>query len=153
MPWDSLLGRIHIESRYARAPRRVQRNGLGTLTWERPWRSDLPGHVPRHCGRLTGVPSAWLRRDARRGDPHGRGHRFGPQTPLASIIIALIVSQAGLAIAPLIIVAVAVAYITTLSLDVRRGSVTDASISAPTSGPTTPQPQTTQTLKPDDCRP
>lgn len=69
--------------------------------------------------------------------------------PLASIIIALIVSQAGLSVAPLIIVAVAVAYITTVSLDFRRGSTTDASISAPTAGATTRQREPVQSVKPD----
>ncbi len=57
--------------------------------------------------------------------------------PLASIMIALLVSQAGLATAPLIIVAVAVAYIAVLSLDARRGSAADASDAAPAETPVT----------------
>ena len=55
--------------------------------------------------------------------------------PLASVMIALIVSQAGLSTAPLIIVAVAVAYITAGSLDARRGQPADAS--GPTPAPAT----------------
>ena len=55
--------------------------------------------------------------------------------PLASVMIALIVSQAGLSTAPLIIVAVAVAYITAGSLDARRRQPADAS--GPTPDPAT----------------
>ncbi len=52
--------------------------------------------------------------------------------PLASVMIALIVSQAGLSTAPLIIVAVAVAYITAGSLDARLRSAGHASPAVPT---------------------
>ncbi len=41
--------------------------------------------------------------------------------PLSSVILATVVSQAGLAVAPLIIVAVVVAYIVTEELGARRG--------------------------------
>ena len=52
--------------------------------------------------------------------------------PLASIVLALVVSQAGLATAPLIIVAVVVAYITVLLLSARRDSAAaTASAAAP----------------------
>ncbi|MGA8725363.1 MAG: chloride channel protein [Acidimicrobiales bacterium] len=59
--------------------------------------------------------------------------------PLASIMIALLVSQAGLATAPLIIVAVAVAYIAVLSLDARRGPSAGASTAAPAAEASIPQ--------------
>ena len=42
--------------------------------------------------------------------------------PLSSVILATVVSQAGLAVAPLIIVAVVVAYIVTEELGARRGA-------------------------------
>ena len=40
--------------------------------------------------------------------------------PLSSIILALLVTQAGAGVAPLIIVSVVVAYIATLALSARR---------------------------------
>ena len=52
--------------------------------------------------------------------------------PLSSVILAMVVSQAGLSTAPLIIVAVAVAYITVRVLDARRDA--RAGIPAPTFG-------------------
>ena len=42
--------------------------------------------------------------------------------PLASVILATVVTPAGLAVAPLIIVAVVVAYIVTEQLGARRGT-------------------------------
>ncbi len=50
--------------------------------------------------------------------------------PLASVMIALIVSQAGLSTAPLIIVAVAAAYIAAGSIDARLGSAAKRSVPA-----------------------
>jgi hypothetical protein len=52
--------------------------------------------------------------------------------PLASVILALVVSQAGLSTAPLIIVAVVIAYITVRVLDARRDA--RAGTPAPTFG-------------------
>ena len=52
--------------------------------------------------------------------------------PLSSVILAMVISQAGLSTAPLIIVAVAVAYITVRVLDARRDA--RAGIPAPTFG-------------------
>jgi H+/Cl- antiporter ClcA len=46
--------------------------------------------------------------------------------PLASIILALLITQAGPGVAPLTIVAVAVAYIATLSLTDRRSRTREA---------------------------
>ena len=42
--------------------------------------------------------------------------------PLSSVILAMVVTQAGLSLAPLIIVAVVVAYIVTELLGARRGA-------------------------------
>ena len=50
--------------------------------------------------------------------------------PLSSVILATVVSQAGLAVAPLIIVAVVVAYIVTEELGARRGAPTAADAGA-----------------------
>jgi len=51
--------------------------------------------------------------------------------PLASIILAIVVSQAGLGTAPLIIVAVVVAFITTRLLSARRDSAAGAAAGEP----------------------
>ncbi len=54
--------------------------------------------------------------------------------PLASVMIALIVSQAGLSVAPLIIVAVAVAYIAAGSVDAKFVAAAGTAVHAPADG-------------------
>ncbi len=54
--------------------------------------------------------------------------------PLSSIIIALVVSQAGLATGPLIIVAVVVAYIATLTLSPAREATSTETTDVPVAG-------------------
>jgi H+/Cl- antiporter ClcA len=62
--------------------------------------------------------------------------------PLASVVIALLLtSSAGLAVAPLIIVAVATAYITTEILSARPAAAPEVAATAGT--PAAPEPQTT----------
>ena len=63
--------------------------------------------------------------------------------PLASVMIALIVSQAGLATAPLIIVAVAAAYIAAGSLDARLGSTAETSVPSPVEAVKNADPRST----------
>ena len=63
--------------------------------------------------------------------------------PLASVMIALIVSQAGLSTAPPIIVAVAAAYITAGSLDARLGSTAETSVPSPVEAVKNADPRST----------
>lgn len=58
--------------------------------------------------------------------------------PLTAVVVALLVSQAGLAASPLVIVAVVAAYITTELLD--SMAATDAPSDAPTDGPKAAEP-------------
>jgi H+/Cl- antiporter ClcA len=51
--------------------------------------------------------------------------------PLTSVVLALVITQAGAATAPLIIVAVAVAFITVELLDARRASAPEEAAPAP----------------------
>ena len=53
--------------------------------------------------------------------------------PLSSVILAMVLTQAGLSLAPLIIVAVVVAYIVTEILGARRHRPEDAAAAAPAS--------------------
>jgi H+/Cl- antiporter ClcA len=53
--------------------------------------------------------------------------------PLSSVILAMVLTQAGLPLAPLIIVAVVVAYVVTEILGARRHRPEDAAVAAPAS--------------------
>jgi hypothetical protein len=69
----------------------------------------------------------------------------------ATVIVLLLTSKAGLATAPLIIVAVVVAYITIQTLSATRTPATPA---APAAGPqpAAPPSQTTATANPGDSQ-
>jgi H+/Cl- antiporter ClcA len=73
--------------------------------------------------------------------------------PLSSIMIALVVSQAGLATSPLIIVAVVVAYLAVLGLSAWRDAGIAAAVPASPVGATSPDGHLAPAMDPADPQP
>ena len=132
---------------------RVQGPGLEYLAGQLPGRPDIPGPVHRRGrGPARRAPTRILR-DPSCGRARCRRSRVHPQAPAVSNHLRPAADrQAGIATAPLIIVAVVVAYLTIQTL-----SPTDspATATAPTAEPQAaapPHATATATADPDDRR-
>jgi hypothetical protein len=81
------------------------------LDGRRSRRPDVPGDLPRHRGRTARVAPPRLSETPAVGVLVGAGVVAVLRLPLSAIVMALIVSQAGAGVAPLIILGVVVTYI------------------------------------------